>query len=92
MSRRREFRSLRGHLKWSQHETSREARLDRSKLSLYENGLVSLQPDEERRLESALRRGVQSAAKTFTELLQELDERRKSSSSALSAETMRGGQ
>lgn len=90
MSRRHEFRRLRRRLHWSQHETSKAAHLDRSKLSLFEAGHVSLRPEEEKRLEAALRAGLQNAAKTFQDSLQEI-EVGQSTSSGLSATTRRSG-
>jgi transcriptional regulator with XRE-family HTH domain len=77
MSRRHELKRLRRRLHWSQYETSKQARLDRSKLSLFENGHISLQPEEEKRLEAALRNGLQSAAKTFADWCGENEQKNK---------------
>lgn len=89
MSRRHEFRRIRRRLHWSQHETSKQARLDRSKLSLFENGHISLQPEEEARLEAVLRTGLRGAARTLTDSLDELSKARESDTPLLSARAIR---
>ncbi len=72
MNRRHEFRKARRVLRWSQHELSKRARIERTKLSLYENGHIALQPKEEKRLEAALRSGLQSAGYTCEAMLKQL--------------------
>lgn len=69
---RRPLIRLRQLLGWSQHVVAKRAKIGRSKLSLYENGHIPLEPDEAVRLESTLREGLRSAGQTFAETLERL--------------------
>ena len=63
------IRELRKLLGWTQFDLSRATDLDRSRLSLAENGHVTLRPDELRLIEEAVRLGTEQRSAQLESLL-----------------------